>query len=289
MQPTPLRCWLLGLPVDALTLDETLAWVRARIVARRGTPDRVGTLHEWKSSPPGAAQVVTLNPEIVMRARSDPELCAIVRQAALVVPDGIGLIWAGRLHGEPLPQRVTGVDLMVALAAEAATQGYRIVLVGAGEGVAAAAARALERRFPPLRIAATFAGSPLAADDAEAVQRIAAARADLVFVAYGAPQQERWIARLCPALGAAVAVGVGGAFDMLAGRVPRAPRWMRQAGLEWLYRLLRQPWRWRRMLALPRFAGVAVWAAWRHRSARFTQFKATQRRVNHQGRGESDQ
>jgi len=118
----------------------------------------------------------------------------------------------------------------------------------------------LQARYPGLIVAGTFAGSPRPEDAPHILERLRKARPDLLFVAYGAPQQDLWIARYQPELGIPVAMGVGGAFDFIAGVVPRAPRWMREIGLEWLYRLIRQPWRWRRMLALPRFV-LAVLAA----------------------------
>jgi N-acetylglucosaminyldiphosphoundecaprenol N-acetyl-beta-D-mannosaminyltransferase len=181
----------------------------------------------------------------------------------VVTADGAGILWALRLRGRrhTPPARVTGVDLAQALAASAADAGYPIFLLGAGPGVAQAAAGALTRRWPALRIAGCWGGSPDPRDDAEATARIRASRARLALVAYGAPAQELWIARNLPALPGVVAIGVGGALDLLAGRIPRAPRWMRAAGLEWLFRLWREPWRWRRMLALPHFALLACAAA----------------------------
>jgi N-acetylglucosaminyldiphosphoundecaprenol N-acetyl-beta-D-mannosaminyltransferase len=111
----------------------------------------------------------------------------------------------------------------------------------------------LKRRYAGLIITDTYAGSPVPQDEAEIVARIRAARPDILLVAYGAPAQDLWLARNLPQTGAAVGMGVGGSFDYIAGIVPRAPRWMRNRGLEWLYRLIRQPWRWRRMAVLPLF------------------------------------
>lgn len=247
------RSRLLGLPVDRMRTAAALACLAEWIDTAHATESAYQPLH-LEGVVPGARQVVTLNPEMVMAAGQHAALRDAIRAADLVLPDGIGIVWALRLRGETILERVAGVDLLDAFAELAATRGYRIFLLGAAPGVAAAAADQLVRRHPGLRIAGTWAGSPDDADAPDIVERINASGADVLFVAFGAPAQELWIAAHRPQLGAAVAMGVGGAFDFLAGRVPRAPQWMRRCGLEWLYRLARQPWRWRRMLALPRFA-----------------------------------
>ena len=231
------------MPVDALSLDETARRICALIEQGQ------------------CAHIVTLNPEIVMRARRDTGLARIIQAARLVTADGVGILWALRLTGRWVPERVTGVDLALTLAERAAGAGYPIFLLGAGPDVARDAAETLAKRFPGLRVAGWWDGSPHPRDDAEAIARIRSSGARLALVAYGAPAQELWIARTLLALPGVVALGVGGALDMIAGRIPRAPRWMRAVGLEWLYRLARQPWRWRRMLALPQFALVAGQAA----------------------------
>lgn len=201
-------------------------------------------------------QVVTLNPEMVMAARRDPVFRTVIEQAALVTPDGVGMTLAARLRGTPLRARVTGVDLVEALA----MTGRSLFLLGAAPGVAERAASVLEHRYGAL-IAGTWAGSPKPEDAAAALERIAAARPHILCVAYGAPAQECWIARYraeLAACGVRVALGVGGTFDYLAGVVPRPPAVVRRLGLEWLYRLIRQPWRWRRQLVLPLFAWLAI-------------------------------
>ena len=235
---------LFGLSVALISQEQAVARLSAHIEQRRANPDAQQRV--W--------QVVTLNPEIAMRAQRDDGLRAIIQRAALVTPDGVGIALALRWRGYRTPARVTGVDLVEALAARAAQDGWRLFLLGAQAGVAEAAAEALIQRHPGLIVTGTHAGSPEPADDAETLARLHAGRPDLLCVAYGSPAQEVWIARHSEQLAGVVALGVGGAFDFLAGRVPRAPQWMRRVGLEWLFRLLRQPWRWRRMLALPRFA-----------------------------------
>jgi N-acetylglucosaminyldiphosphoundecaprenol N-acetyl-beta-D-mannosaminyltransferase len=242
---------IFGVRVDDVTYAETLAFLQAAIAARRG------------------CYVVTPNPEIVMRARRDAAFRTALQGAALAIPDGGGLLLAARLWGAPLREQVRGTDLVYRFAEQGAARHQRWFLLGAGPGVAEAAARRLERRYPGLLVVGTHAGSPAPADDAvarEAIRR--AAPVDVLLVAYGAPGQELWMARNLPHLPVAVAIGVGGVLDYLSGRVPRAPAWLRALGLEWLFRLLVQPWRWRRQTALVRFALLVLGEALRRRLAR---------------------
>jgi N-acetylglucosaminyldiphosphoundecaprenol N-acetyl-beta-D-mannosaminyltransferase len=197
--------------------------------------------------------VATVNPEFVMRARQDLEFARVLESANLCLPDGTGVVWAARRQGCPLPAPVTGVDLVTPLAAMCARRKFRLFLLGASPGVAADLAARLNAEHAGLEVAA-HAGSPEPSSDAETLGLIHRHRAQVLLVAYGAPRQELWIDRLKESLGVAVVIGVGGTFDYLTGRVPRAPLWMRGAGLEWLHRLSRQPWRIRRMAVLPVFA-----------------------------------
>lgn len=229
------RIDILGIPVDAVTQREALDWVARAL--QNGRPH----------------QVATVNPEFVMRARRDPAFAAVLQRADLCLPDGAGLLWAARRTGRPLPTRVAGVDFVRALAAEGARHGWRFFFLGAAPGVAEAAADRLRAECPGLVVAGTYAGSPDAAQDAVTVPVVRQALADVLLVAYGAPAQDFWIARNLAPTGARLGIGVGGAFDFITGRARRAPRWMQDLGLEWLHRLAHQPWRWRRMLALPQF------------------------------------
>jgi N-acetylglucosaminyldiphosphoundecaprenol N-acetyl-beta-D-mannosaminyltransferase len=199
-------------------------------------------------------QVATVNPEFVMRARVDEQFRRVLEGAELCLADGIGVVWAMRRQGCPQYERVAGSDLVPQLAGLCARRGWRPFLLGSRPGVAADAARRLEADHPGLRVAGVHVGSPAPEDDEETLGLIRAARPDLVLVAYGAPQQELWIARNRASLGVPVAIGVGGTFDFLAGRIRRAPRWLRQAHLEWLWRLALQPARLRRMAVLPVYA-----------------------------------
>ncbi|MEJ2211023.1 MAG: WecB/TagA/CpsF family glycosyltransferase [Anaerolineae bacterium] len=210
-------------------------------------------------------QIVTLNPEMLVRAHDDAALRAMLNGAELNVADGAGIMLAARLLGRPLPERVTGSDGIYRLAAHCAARGYRLYLLGAAPGVAETAAGRLVDAYPGLIMAGTDAGSPRPEDEDEIVARVRAAAPDLLLVAYGVPAEELWIARNRQRLGVPVMVGVGGAFDFVAGVTRRAPPWMRRLGLEWLHRLLHQPWRWRRQLALLRFLALVLAQALRHR------------------------
>jgi len=226
---------ILGVRVDAVTTAEALD-IMERFV-QEGRP----------------RQVVTVNPEFVMAAQTNEAFRRVLDAAALALPDGIGLLWAARLLGRRLPERVAGSDLVPRLAERAAAHGWRLFLLGAAPGVAEQAAARLVARCPGLTVVGTYAGSPAVAEEDDIVARVRAARPDLLFVAYGAPAQDLWIARNLQRLGVPVCMGVGGALDFIAGVRKRAAAWVQRLGLEWLYRLLQEPWRWRRQLALPRF------------------------------------
>jgi N-acetylglucosaminyldiphosphoundecaprenol N-acetyl-beta-D-mannosaminyltransferase len=231
---------VLGSPVDCVDMPAALAEVERLLEG--GGPCRL---------------VVTVNPEGVMRARRDPEFRSLLREAALRVPDGWGAAWALRRQG-CAARAVPGVELAVEIAGLCAGRGWSVFLLGGRPGVAAAAGRVLQELHPELRLAGCEAGSPAPAADAEVGARVAASGADVVLVAYGQPAQELWIRRNAGRLPARVGVGVGGTFDYLSGSVPRAPAWMRRRGLEWLYRLVRQPWRARRMAVLPAYAWLVL-------------------------------
>jgi len=197
--------------------------------------------------------VATVNPEFVMRASQDTDFARVLESADLCLADGTGVVWAARRQGCQLGAPVTGVDLIPPLAAMCARRGFRLFLLGAAPGVAEEFASRLRAEHRGLDVAA-HAGSPDPADDDKALKMIRAHRTQVLLVAYGAPKQEMWFDRTKEHSGVAVAMGVGGAFDYLTGRLPRAPAWMRRAGLEWMHRLARQPWRIRRMAVLPVYA-----------------------------------
>jgi N-acetylglucosaminyldiphosphoundecaprenol N-acetyl-beta-D-mannosaminyltransferase len=228
---------VLGCRVDAVDREEAVARIAALAAGN------------------GGALVVTLGVEMVMAAQRDPAFRALLNGAALSVCDTIGILLAARVRGAALRERVTGVDLVDALAARSVTDpSLRFFLLGGAEGTAARAAAALDARFPGVRIAGTRNGY-FGADESPAVaQQIRESGASVLLAGLGSPKQEKWIAGFGASAGVGVGIGVGGSFDVLAGNVQRAPRAIQQAGLEWAYRLMRQPSRWRRQLALPQFA-----------------------------------
>lgn len=195
-------------------------------------------------------QIVTVNLDFLAIARRDQQFRQVLNQADLALADGQPLVWIARYNGTPLPGRVAGIDLVHASCALAARRGFRPFLLGAAPGVAAAAARELQQLYPSLQIAGIYCppfGSLSAEQDRTMVALIRAARPDLLFVALGAPRQDVWISQHLAELAVPVCMGVGGAFNFIAGVVPRAPRWMQRAGLEWSFRLCQEPGRlWRR-------------------------------------------
>jgi len=196
--------------------------------------------------------VCVSNVHSVMEARRDESLRAVFNAAGLAVPDGMPLVWVGRLRGRRDVRRVYGPDLTLQLCERAARRGFTCFFYGGGPGVAERLAEALSRRFPGLRVVGAEAPPfrPLTTEeDEEAVRRINAAAPDVVFVGLGCPKQERWMAEHRERLHAPVLLGVGAAFDFHTGLMPQAPRWMMGAGLEWLFRLWQEPRRlWRRYL-----------------------------------------
>jgi N-acetylglucosaminyldiphosphoundecaprenol N-acetyl-beta-D-mannosaminyltransferase len=204
------------------------------------------------------AQIVTLGTEMVVYARGDEAFRDVVNASALSLCDTIGLLYVARRRGAVLRERVTGIGLIERLCDLCARNGVPVYFLGGAPGVAADAAAVLEARFPGLRVAGTHDGYfPEELND-EVVAGIHASGARLLFAGLGSPRQELWLARHLGATGCGAALGVGGSFDVFAGRVDRAPHVFQRLGLEWLYRLLREPRRWRRQLALPKFVGLVT-------------------------------
>lgn len=196
-------------------------------------------------------QIVTVNVDFLRLGLEDPAFKNLINSADLAVADGMPLLWGARLLGDPLSERVTGVELILECAALAAARDYGVFLLGAGPGVAAEVASVLRARCPGVRVVGAYA-PPVkdafsAEEDERTVRLIQETRPDMLFVAFGAPKQDEWIRTRLHRLNVPVCMGVGGAFDMLAGRVQRAPVWMQRHGLEWAYRVLQEPTRlWKR-------------------------------------------
>lgn len=235
-----MRVDVLGVAFDNVTLEEAV--------------DRALALLEEE----GPHLVATPNPEIVQRASKDRAFADILARADLVVPDGVGVIYAAKILGRPLRARVPGIDLASALLGRVAGTGKRLFLLGAAPGVAEQAAVNLRAAYPGLVVCGTHDG--YFQEDGPVVDAIRQAGADIVFVCLGAPKQEKWIAANGEAAGARLYLGLGGSLDVFAGKVDRAPERFQRLGLEWLYRLMKEPSRIGRMAKLPLFLVSAAGA-----------------------------
>ncbi len=230
------RIFILGVPIDDVTEQEAVKIIDSLM--------NDGQLH----------QVVTVNPEFVMEAQRDQRFMQVLNDASLATADGIGIVWAARWLGTPIRERVTGVVLVERLAKQAVIRGWRIFFLGAAPGVAEKAAQVLRHRYAGLQIAGCYAGSPSIIEEPFVRQQILDANPDILLVAYGHPAQDLWIARNQALIRVPLAIGVGGTFDELVGIVPQAPAWMHSFGLKWLWRLIQQPWRFKRIFtAVVRF------------------------------------
>ncbi len=231
----PKKVTILGVPVDAITMGEAVARIDSFIEKR--TP----------------VLVATANAEMLMRATHDGALRRILQGAAMVTPDGAGTVWAAHHLGHAMPERVAGYDMVQELMREAPAKHRRIFFFGSAPGVADKAKKKAEQLYPGIEIVGTRNGFFTAADEPAIIEEIKAAHPDILLAALGVPKQEKWLAKHLGELGVPVAIGVGGTFDVMAGIMKRAPRWMQRAKLEWLFRGMMQPKRAGRLLALPRF------------------------------------
>ncbi len=197
----------------------------------------------------GPHHVVTANLRFVTLARRDPSFARLVNNSAMVVPDGMPIIWSSKIAGKPLPARITGGNILDWSAKLAAREGYSFFLLGAKPSVADEAATRLQELYPGLKIAGTQHGYFKPEDNAEIVKKVREARPEFLFVAMGCPKQEQWISANLEALGVPVCVGVGGTLEVITGRLKGAPRWVQSIGMEWFYRLSQEPGRlWKRYL-----------------------------------------
>ncbi|OXM15081.1 WecB/TagA/CpsF family glycosyltransferase [Paenibacillus herberti] len=225
-----------GVPFSRMSMDETMEYLTNVIEAKR------------------PSQIITANPIMVMMGLEDAGFHRMLREADLVVPDGAGVVWAAGHIGYPVKERVPGFDLLHRLFLEGEERGWSAYLLGTSQEVIDEAAAKLQAQYPGTRIAGTHHGFFGEKEDPEVIARIRAARPHMLFVARSATTQEPWITRYKQELGVPLIMGVGGSFDIIAGRLKRAPIFMQKLRLEWFYRLLQQPSRFRRMLVLPQFA-----------------------------------
>ncbi len=234
---------VLGVLYDNVTMDEALARGRELLRGER------------------AAYCVTPNAEMAYEALHDEAFRAILNEASLVLPDGAGVVLGAKILKTPLKQKVAGIDFAQNLLGILEEEGSRLFLLGSKPGIAETAAEKMRQKHPSLIICGTADG--YFRDDADAVRTINDARADVVFVCLGAPKQERFMHDHCGELNVRLMIGLGGTLDGIAGTVKRAPKWMIRLQLEWLYRLIREPRRFGRMLRLPKFVFAALKKRWK--------------------------
>jgi N-acetylglucosaminyldiphosphoundecaprenol N-acetyl-beta-D-mannosaminyltransferase len=249
---------ILGVPVDDLNMSEALERLEEFIRIGRAT----GKSH----------QIATVNADFVVNSLHDPELRRILQESDMATADGMPLVMGARMLGVPLTGRVTGADLVPALAERAAERGYSIFLLGARDGVAARAAQILKSRYAGLKIAGVLSppNMSILEMDRTILDEIKAAKPDILLVAFGNPKQEKWISMYAHELSVPICIGIGGTLDMIAGITKRAPLWMQRSGLEWLYRLAQEPRRlWKRyVLDLGYFGYFFVRQWWAMRRGR---------------------
>lgn len=234
---------VLGVLYDNVTMDEALARGRELLHGER------------------AAYCVTPNAEMAYEALHDEAFRAILNEASLVLPDGAGVVLGAKILKTPLKQKVAGIDFAQNLLGILEEEGSRLFLLGSKPGIAETAAEKMRQKHPSLIICGTADG--YFRDDADAVRAINDARADVVFVCLGAPKQERFMHDHCGELNVRLMIGLGGTLDGIAGTVKRAPKWMIRLQLEWLYRLIKEPRRFGRMLRLPKFVFAALKKRWK--------------------------
>ncbi len=230
------QTYVLGVPFDVVNMQEAVAKTKAML------------------QDGGQHFICTPNPEIVMEAQKDEELMGILKEADMVVPDGIGVVWASKYSETRLTERVAGYDLGQNLMNELAGTGETFYFFGGAPGVASAAARKMMREYAGLKVVGVHNGYFDEKEEKKIIQDIKKLSPSILLVGLGAPKQEKWIYDNLRLTGAKVAIGVGGSFDVMAGNVKRAPKIFQKLGLEWFYRLITQPTRWKRMMRLPKFA-----------------------------------
>ena len=234
------RIDILGVPFDNVTKNEAVEYAY-----------KIQSEHK-------AYYVVTPNPEIVMRAREDEEMLSAVKDAELVIPDGIGVIYGAKILGTPMKERVPGIDFTTALLEKMNEEGRSVFLFGSKPGVADKAAENLSVKYPGIKFVGTNDG--YFTDDEPIIEKINSAKPDLMLVCLGAPKQEKWMQKNAHRLDVGLMIGAGGSLDVFAGIVERAPEKWQKLGLEWLYRLKKEPKRIVRMMNLPKFMIVVIFS-----------------------------
>lgn len=217
------RIEMMGCQIDNLSMDETLQKIDGFI--KRGSPQ----------------QHVVVNVDKIVKAHRDPDLRRIINECSLVSADGMPVVWASRLLGKGLKERVAGIDLFEALMKRAAEQGWRVFLLGATQEVVAGVKDLYEKKYPGLTVAGFRNGYWRPDEERGVVEQIKAARADLLFVAISSPKKEQFLGAYQGEMKVPFAMGVGGTFDVAVGKVKRAPLWMQRSGLEWFFRFLQEP------------------------------------------------
>ena len=227
---------ILDIPVNPYTMDEAVSKLTGDTLSQK------------------INFVVTANAEIIMMAQQDAAYKKLLQEETdMILPDGAGTVWAGNYLGYHIPERVAGYDLFLRLLEEAAKRKIPVFFFGGKPGVAEEAAEEGRRRWPGLQVAGCRNGYFSAAEETAIINEINGSGAAMLFAALGAPKQEKWLNHYAAELKPCLRMGIGGSFDVLAGKMQRAPKWMQDAKLEWLFRLMKQPSRIGRMMALPKF------------------------------------
>ena len=233
-----MRINIMGVGFDSLTLSEAVERAETLISERR------------------AAYVVTPNPEIVMACWENPDALEAVAHADLVLPDGVGIVYGAKILGTPLKGKLPGIDFATELMRRLSKRGGRVYLLGAKPGIAEKAGERMKVQFPGLEICGTHDG--YFQEDAPVIEEINSLQPDLLLVCLGAPKQELWMRRNGPVLKVGLMAGLGGSLDVFAGTAKRAPVFFQKLGLEWFYRLIKEPWRFKRMMKLPKFLFACI-------------------------------
>lgn len=222
------RIEILGIPIDCIGQKEAMETIKSFLKKN----DRF--------------YITTPNPEIILEAQKNPIFKKILREASLSIADGVGVVWAAKKLYSKKIVRLTGVDLMRTICRE--LRGHKIFLLGASEDVNRKTKEILEKKYPGIKITGNYSGTPGSSLEKIICNMINKSEAEIVFVAYGAPKQELWIARNLPHLSTVkVAIGIGGSFDFISGYKKRAPLWMQNLGIEWFFRLIIEPSRYKRI------------------------------------------